>query len=70
MNEKNKNTGTEGMVAKNIETVTSKVPSDVYLWTAIGAMSASLCLKMMRKSHAALFNRPVGKPLSAHGHLQ
>lgn len=55
MNEQNKNTGTEGMVAKNIEALTSKVPSDVYLWTAIGAMSASLCLKMMRKSHAALF---------------
>lgn len=55
MNNQNKNTGEEGMVARSIETVTSKVPSDIYLWTAIGAMSASLCLKMMRKSHAALF---------------
>ncbi len=55
MNNQNKNTGEEGVVAKNIEAVTSKVPSDVYLWTAIGAMSASLCLKIMRKPHTALF---------------
>lgn len=55
MNDQKSNTGEEGVVAKNIEAVTSKVPSDVYLWTAIGAMGASLCLKMMRKSHAALF---------------
>lgn len=55
MNDQKTTTGEEGVVAKNIEAVTSKVPSDVYLWTAIGAMSASLCLKLMRKSHAALF---------------
>lgn len=55
MNDQKSNTGEEGVVAKNIEAVTSKVPSDVYLWTAIGAMSASLCLKLMRKSHTALF---------------
>ncbi len=55
MNDQKRNTGEEGVVAKNIEAVTSKVPSDVYLWTAIGAMSASLCLKMMGKSHTALF---------------
>lgn len=55
MNHKHKFAGQEGPVAKDIESVTAKVPSDVYLWTAVGAMSVSLCLKMMRKSHAALF---------------
>jgi hypothetical protein len=55
MNKDLKTTAEEGMVAKTIESVTAQVPSDIYLWTAIGAMSASLCLKLMKKSHAALF---------------
>jgi hypothetical protein len=55
MNKDLKTTAEEGMVAKTIESVTAQVPSDIYLWTAIGAMSASLCLKLMKKSHTALF---------------
>lgn len=49
------NMNEEGPVAKSIESVTANVPSDVYLWTAVGAMSVSLCLKLMCKSNAALF---------------
>lgn len=55
MNNKNRRTPREGVVAKNIEAVTSRVPSDAFLWTAAGIMSISLCLKLMRKSHIALF---------------
>jgi hypothetical protein len=45
----------EGPVAKTIEQQTSKVPSDVYLWTAIGCMAVSLTLKVMGKDKEVLF---------------
>ncbi len=45
----------EGKVAKEIEEETAKVPSDVYLWTAITAMGASLTLKILKKDKLALF---------------
>jgi hypothetical protein len=45
----------EGKVAKNIEEQTSKLPSDVFLWASIGAMSASLILQLMKQKHVSLF---------------
>jgi hypothetical protein len=45
----------EGPVAKTIEDQTAKLPSDVFLWASIGAMSTSLVLKLMGKNHVALF---------------
>ena len=45
----------EGRVAKAIESQTSKLPSDLFLWTAIGAMGVSLTLKIMGRKHDALF---------------
>ncbi len=45
----------EGKVAKGIESQTSKIPSDVFLWSAIGSMGISLVLKIMGKKHEALF---------------
>src|SRR5690606_18290373 len=45
----------EGKVAKAIESQTSKVPSDVYLWAAVGSMAASFSLKLMKKNSTALF---------------
>ncbi|MEO5681760.1 MAG: hypothetical protein ABIQ88_03910 [Chitinophagaceae bacterium] len=45
----------EGEVASAIEEQTAKLPSDVFLWTAIGAMAASATLKLAGKSHTALF---------------
>jgi hypothetical protein len=45
----------EGKVAKAIEQQTAKIPSDVYLWSSIGAMGASLSLKLAGKNHMALF---------------
>lgn len=45
----------EGQVAKTIENITAEVPSDVYLWSAIGSMAVSLTLKLLRKNDMALF---------------
>src|SRR5687767_10060276 len=41
----------EGEVAKTIENQTAKLPSDVFLWAAIGAMGISLALKVMGRKH-------------------
>jgi hypothetical protein len=46
---------TEGQVAKTIEEQTAKLPSDVFLWAAIGAMAASATLQMTGAKHASMF---------------
>ena len=46
---------TEGKVAKAIETQTAKIPSDVFLWTALGSMALSLGLKIAGKKSQSLF---------------
>lgn len=45
----------EGMVAKTIEEQTSKLPSDLFLWAALGFIGASLTLKLMGRKNDALF---------------
>ena len=45
----------EGRVAKTIEDQTAKLPSDAFLWMAIGAMAASASLQMMGNRHVSLF---------------
>jgi hypothetical protein len=45
----------EGQVAKTIEDQTSKLPSDLFLWSSIGAMATSFTLQLMGKKHTALF---------------
>jgi len=50
-----KNDHSEGAVTKAIEEQTSKLPSDVFLWAALGAMATSATLKVFGKSHTALF---------------
>lgn len=45
----------EGPVARAIESQTAKIPSDVFLWAALGAMAASLTLKILGKNSNALF---------------
>jgi len=45
----------EGPVARAIEKQTAKLPSDTFLWAALGAMGASLTLKIMGRKHDALF---------------
>ncbi|GAA4424922.1 hypothetical protein GCM10023188_05330 [Pontibacter saemangeumensis] len=45
----------EGPVASIIEEQTAKIPSDVYLWAAIGSIAASLAFKIMKQEKNALF---------------
>lgn len=45
----------EGKVAATIEEQTAKLPSDLFLWTALGAMAVSLTLKVFRRNDPALF---------------
>lgn len=45
----------EGEVTKKIENQTAKVPSDAFLFTAIGAMGISLALKIAGKNSASTF---------------
>jgi hypothetical protein len=45
----------EGPVAKAIEEQTGKIPSDIFLWSALGAMGVSLVLQLTQKRHISLF---------------
>ena len=45
----------EGKMAEAIEQQTAKVPSDIFLWAAIGAMTVSLSLQCMGRKHTSLF---------------
>jgi hypothetical protein len=45
----------EGPVAEMIEEQTAKIPSDAWLWVAIGSMAASLTLKILRRNDISLF---------------
>ncbi|MFL5765743.1 MAG: hypothetical protein ACJ77K_17485 [Bacteroidia bacterium] len=47
--------GKEGKVAKEIEKVTEKVPSDTFLWSSFAVMGAALALKVVGRDHLALF---------------
>lgn len=45
----------EGTVARTIEQQTAKLPSDVFLWAAFGAIGTSAVLQLMGKKQASLF---------------
>ena len=45
----------EGIVARTIEQQTAKLPSDLFLWLAVGSMACSATLKMMGRDHEGLF---------------
>jgi hypothetical protein len=45
----------EGRVAKAIEEQTAKLPSDTFLWMAVGAMTASATLQLLGNKHVSLF---------------
>ena len=45
----------EGKVAKAIEEQTAKVPSDTFLWLAVGSMAVSATMQMMGKKSASVF---------------
>lgn len=45
----------EGPVARNIERVTSRIPSDAFLWAAGGAIAGALTLHVMDRKEDAIF---------------
>jgi hypothetical protein len=45
----------EGRIARTIEEQTAKLPSDTFLWAAIGAMAVSLTIKLLRRNETSLF---------------
>ena len=45
----------EGRIARGIEQRTAKLPSDLFLWAAVGSIGASLTLKVMGRGEDALF---------------
>jgi hypothetical protein len=45
----------EGTIARTIEQQTAKLPSDTFLWAAMGSIGAAAVLRMMGKKHASLF---------------
>lgn len=45
----------EGPVARTIEEQTAKLPSDLFLWLALGSMAVSLTLQLTKAKHNSLF---------------
>lgn len=48
-------THSEGPVARAIEGQTARLPSDTFLWAAVGAMGVSFALRLSDKKDASLF---------------
>ena len=48
-------THSEGQVAKVIEEQTAKIPSDAFLWMALGSMAVSASMQMMGNKHGSIF---------------
>jgi hypothetical protein len=45
----------EGQVASRIEEQTAKLPSDTFLWAAVGSMAISFLLQMSGRQRSSLF---------------
>ncbi len=45
----------EGRIARTIEQQTAKLPSDVFLWSAVGSIAGSLALMITGQDKKALF---------------
>lgn len=45
----------EGPIARAIENQTAKLPSDTFLWAALGSIGISLALRITGHKHEALF---------------
>jgi hypothetical protein len=46
---------TEGVVARTIEEQTAKLPSDIFLWAALGSIGVSALLQISGKQKVSLF---------------
>ena len=45
----------EGPVARSIEEQTAELPSDWFLWAAVGSIGTSLALQVSGRQHASTF---------------
>lgn len=45
----------EGAIARSIEEQTAKLPSDTFLWMAVGSITASAALQLMGNRQVSLF---------------
>lgn len=45
----------EGRLARRIESETSRLPSDVFLWAALTSMAVSAGFKIAKRKHTSLF---------------
>jgi hypothetical protein len=57
----------EGTVARTIEQQTAKLPSDTFLWAAVGAMGASALFQVIGKKQLSLFIGDWVSPLLLFG---
>lgn len=57
----------EGRIAKTIESETSRLPSDLFLWGAGAVMATSLTLKLLKQNHLSLFIGQWAAPLLLFG---
>ena len=55
MSSVNRRDHSEGHVARTIEEQTARLPSDLFLWAAIGSMAASATVQMLGNRHTSVF---------------
>lgn len=58
---------TEGTVARSIEQQTAKLPSDVFLWAALGSIGVSALLQLAGRQKESLFVGQWVSPLLLFG---
>lgn len=57
----------EGAVARAIEGQTARLPSDLFLWAALGSMGIAAFFQMRRQQHLSLFVGQWAAPLLLMG---
>jgi hypothetical protein len=57
----------EGPVAKAIEKETSKLPSDLFLWTGLGLLATSVLLHSFKQKHIGLLIGQFAAPILIMG---
>jgi hypothetical protein len=57
----------EGEIAKTIEKETSKIPSDLFLWSALALTATSIILHACKQKHASLLVGQWAAPLLIMG---
>ena len=55
MSSVSRNEHAEGSVAKSIEQQTAKLPSDLFLWAAIGSIATSATLQLAGNKNGSVF---------------